>query len=109
MTPARKPWIWCNVPGCDTKLIFARRAGTPENGPRFPYEYADRAPFSIEATGCHVLIDGTAWTPREAIEHFQTRGEGRTEEAARELVSGYPFHRPHFHERAASSAGKELS
>lgn len=90
MTPARKPWTWCNQPGCETKLRFARR-----NGRVLPYEYDDRAPFSLEAAGCHVIVDGEAWTPREAIEHFQTRGEGRSEDAARVLVSGYPFHRPH--------------
>jgi len=95
MTPPKKPWTWCRDKGCETQLIFARRYGTTQV---LPYEYQDRAPFSIEATGAHVLIDGTSFTPREAIEHFQTSGEGRSEAAARELVEGYPFHRPHFHD-----------
>lgn len=94
--------MWCREPGCETKLRFATR-----NGRTFPYEWDDRAPFSIEATGTHVLIDGTAWTPREAIEHFQTRGEGRSEDAARELVAGYPFHRPHWHDRADTQTGPD--
>lgn len=88
MTPPKKPWSWCNRTGCDTKLLFASR-----HGRTLPYEYQDRAPFS--EPGLHVLIEGTAFTPLEAIEQFQTRGEGRTEEKARELVAGYPFHRPH--------------
>jgi hypothetical protein len=101
MTPPKKPWTWCNNgPDCETQLIFASR-----NGRLVPYEYADRPPFSDSAVGCHVLIDGIALTPREAIEHFQTRGEGRSEDAARELVSGYPFHRPHYCERPGTDAG----
>jgi hypothetical protein len=99
VTPPKKPWAWCRN-GCDTKLIFASR-----DGRLVPYEYADRAPFSDTAVGCHVLIDGVALTPREAIEHFQTRGEGRSEAAARELVSGYPWHRAHHCERAETNGG----
>lgn len=89
MTPPKTPWTWCNRVGCDTKLLFARR-----NGRTLPYDYDDRPPFS--EPGLQVLIDGIAFTPLEAIEHYQTLGEGRTEEKARELVAGHPFHRPHF-------------
>lgn len=93
MTPPKVPWTWCREPGCDTKLLFARR-----HGRALPYEYDDRAPFSLASTGCHVLVAGEAWIPRDLIEDFQTR-LGISEEKARELVSGYPFHRPHRCER----------
>lgn len=89
-----RTWVWCREAGCDTKLIFATR-----NGRLLPYEHADRAPFSLEATGCHVLIAGQAMTPAEAIEHFQVRAGGLPDEKARELVSGYPFHRLHLHDK----------
>lgn len=102
MTPPKKPWAWCRATGCEAKLIFATR-----DQRTVPYEYTDLTPFSIEATGCHVLIDGVAFTPREALEHFQTRGEGRSEDTARELVSGYPFHRPHRCERDESATTQE--
>lgn len=96
--PPKKPWVWCRETGCDTKLIFATRyPGTP-SARLVPYEYADRAPFSLESTGCHVIIAGQqSMTPGEAIEDFKVR-LGISDEKARELVAGYPFHRPHFHE-----------
>ena len=89
---AYKPWVWCREPGCDTKLIFATR-----NGRRLPYEAQDRPPFETESIGCHVIVDGQAFTVAEALEHFQVRYEATTQKA-RELASGYPWHRPHFHE-----------
>jgi hypothetical protein len=98
---AKKPWTWCREIGCDTKIIFAAR-----NGRALPYEHTDRAPFSIEATGAHVLISGQTFTPREAIEDFQTR-LGIAEDKARELVSGYPFHRLHLHERADAPSERQ--
>lgn len=91
MVTRRSPWVWCREIGCDTKLLFASR-----NGRRLPYEYTDRPPFSDEATGCHVLVAGQAMTPAEAIEDFRVRFEV-AEDKARDLVSGYPFHRPHHH------------
>lgn len=97
MTHVKKTWTFCNR-DCGTKLTFATRAGTTRV---LPYEYQDREPFS--EPGLHVLIDGVSFTPGEAIEHFQTRGEGRTEDQARELVSGYPFHRPHICDRPTPS------
>lgn len=89
MTPPRKPWRHCNRDGCEARLIFATH-----NHRTLPYEYDDRAPFSLEAAGCHVLVGGEAWLPLELIEDFQTR-LGIPESKARELVTGYPFHRPH--------------
>ncbi len=88
MSP-RQSWVWCN--GCPTKLIFARRVGTDR---KVPYEHADQPPFSDHAAGAHVIISGTAWVPGDAIEDFRVRFE-ISEDKARELVSGYPFHRPH--------------
>lgn len=97
MTPPKKPWTWCRRPGCDTKLIFARR-----NGRVLPYEYQDRAPFSVHSAGCHVIVAGEAWEPLELIEDFQTR-LGISEPKARELVTGYPFHRPHTCDRTPTT------
>lgn len=88
---SRRPWSWCREDDCDTKIIFATR-----NGRRLPYEYADREPFSVEATGAHVLVSGQAFTPREAIEHFRVRF-AIPEEKARNLLDGYPWHRRHTH------------
>lgn len=91
MTPPRRPWTWCNRTGCETKLIFARRAGTTRV---LPYEYDDRAPFTEGSAGCHVIVAGEAWSPLDLIEDFQAR-LGISEPKARELVTGYPWHRPH--------------
>lgn len=91
-----KPWAWCREPGCDTKLIFATRYSGTARARLVAYEYADQEPFSAKAAGCHVIVAGQAMPPLEAIEDFQTRLEISTEKA-RELVAGYPFHRPHFH------------
>ena len=96
---SRRPWSWCREDDCDTKIIFATHEGR-----RLPYEYADREPFAVEATGAHVLVSGQAFTPREAIEDFMVR-LCISEDSARELVSGYPFHRPHRH----SSVQEDLS
>lgn len=93
-----RTWVWCRESGCDTKLIFATR-----NGTRRPYEHTDRPPFSVEATGCHVIVAGQAFTPREAIEHFAIRFEV-PEDKARDLVEGYPFHRPHTHDPSPTTA-----
>lgn len=94
---SRRPWSWCREPSCDTKIVFASH-----NGRRLPYEYADREPFSVEATGAHVLVSGQAFTPREAIEDFRIRF-GISEDKARELLAGYPWHRVHAHPRETGS------
>jgi hypothetical protein len=95
VTPPRPPWMVCNRPGCDTRLVFARRAGTSPGSPRYPYEWDDLPPFSDRAAGCHVIVAGEAFTPTELIEHYQVRAGGLPDAKARELVSGYPWRRPH--------------
>lgn len=92
--PEKDSRRWCDHKGCDTRLIFARRAGTDRH---VPLEADDRVPFSQEALGCLVYVAGEAWKPGDLIEHFQTRFEV-SENSARALVSGYAFHRPHYHE-----------
>lgn len=91
----RAPWVRCREEGCGTKLVFATRVGTSQ---RLPYEYESRETFSDAAAWCDVLIGGSAFPLADAIEHFQTRGDGMSEEAARELVAGYPSHRRHTHD-----------
>lgn len=78
---------------CPTRIVFASR-----NGRRVPYEAEAREPFSDAAAGCHVLIGEQAMTLSEAISHFQVRFEV-SETKARDAVTGYPAHRPHFHAR----------
>lgn len=82
---------WCREPGCDTRVVLARRAFT---GTWLAVEATDRPPFSMESAGCVVVVAGQAWDPRDLIEDFMTRFE-TSEPKARELVEGYPFHRPH--------------
>jgi len=77
--------------------VFARRADQGKGAAKVPYEHTDREPFSATALGCHVLVAGVAWVPRDLIEHFMTTFE-ISEDRARQLVEGYPFHRPHHHE-----------
>lgn len=86
---------WCREPGCDTKVILAQRM--PE-GRWVALEAADRPPFSDLAVGCLVVVARQAWRPADLTEDFMTRLE-ISEAAARDLVSGYPFHRPHHHEK----------
>lgn len=94
MTPRPSEPRWCNQPGCQTKVILARRAG--EEGKWVPLEAADQPAFSELSAGCLVVVDNVAWRPLDLIEHFQTRFE-IAEDKARDLVRGYPFHRIHGH------------
>lgn len=100
MTPPKLPWVFCRSENCDAKLIFARRAGTVS---RRPYEYDDLPPFALQSTGAHVVIGGEAWTPGDLIEHYQVTSGGMPEAKARELVSGFPWHRPHTCDRDRST------
>ncbi|WP_426243753.1 hypothetical protein [Nocardioides sp. LHG3406-4] len=77
---------------CAERVILARRWPT---GAWRAYEAKDRPPFTQEATGAHVLIAGQAWTVADLIEDYMVRHE-LTEDAAKEIVSGFPFHRPHY-------------
>lgn len=60
-----------------------------------PYEAEPREGDAM--AGCHVLIGDQAWKPPALAEHFQARFEIPSLEKARELVTEYPHHRPHFH------------
>lgn len=100
MSPRR-----CDRPGCDEPITWASR---PRGGPRLPYEAEDRVPFSDAATGAHVVVAGKAWIPGDLIEHFRTAFE-ISEDRARELVEGYPWHRPHVHERVDEHEGGDAA
>lgn len=84
---------WCNHDGCPVQVVFARLG---PNGPWAAFEARDREPFSDEAVGARVLLSRVAWRPADAIEDFQVRFE-IGENQAREIVSGFPFHRIHTH------------
>lgn len=89
---------WCRA-GCGMEIILARRPG--REGSWVVLEAKDRHPESTEAVGCRVLVDGTAWQPKDLVEQFMTRFE-ISEEKARALVLDYPHHRPHHHETETS-------
>lgn len=92
--PRKDPRVVCDHDGCDVRLIFARRAGTSRV---VPLEATDRPPWTAEAAGALVVISGQAWRPVELVEDFRSR-QPVSDERARELVAGYPWHRPHHHE-----------
>jgi len=81
----------CNRPGCGAPIRFAVDAATRKT---IPLDDDTREAFSVEATGCKVLVSGQAWLPADLIRHFETRF-AVSESAARELVGDYPWHRPH--------------
>lgn len=91
----------CNR-GCGIRIILARRAF---GSGWLALEAKDQPPFEQASTGCHVVVDGTAYTVNEAIEDFQVRLE-ITETKARELVSGYPWHRRH-HDDVDQGGGQQ--
>lgn len=86
-------------PNCAVQVILAILAPTPEGqDPKWAaFEARDLAPFSIEAAGSRVLVGRQAWKPADLIEDYHVRLE-ITEAAARELISGFPWHRHHHHE-----------
>jgi hypothetical protein len=83
----------CNRAGCETRVVLAKKV---PSGKWVPYEATDRPAYTPEAIGCHVIVSGQAWRPFDLVEHFMVRHE-ISEHAARELVAGHPWHRPHFH------------
>ena len=83
----------CREDTCRGQIILARIATTTS---WMPLDADDLPPFSTESTGCLVVVTNEAWKPAELIEDFRVRFE-ITREKARELVEGYPFHRPHEH------------
>lgn len=84
----------CNQTDCDVKVVLAARV---PSGKWAPYESTDKPAFTPESAGCHVILHRQAWRPPDLVEHFMVRHE-ISEHAARELVAGYPWHRPHFHD-----------
>ncbi|WP_372733583.1 hypothetical protein [Nocardioides sp.] len=98
MTKGTEPGRRCNT--CDTKIIFAKRVGTDRY---VPLEAQDRRPFADESAGCLVYLASEAWKPADLIEHFQTRFEV-SEDSARELVCGYPWHRIHLHDHEEATS-----
>lgn len=54
---------------------------------------ADDIPPST-VPGCVVLVGKQVWAPLALIDHFRVTRE-TTEEAARDLANGYPWHRLH--------------
>lgn len=92
MTRAPKPPATCDT--CGAPIRFARDAINPTRWRVL--EAADREPWSTDAAGSMVLTSGHAWRPHDLVEHWMVRHE-LTESAARELVSGFPWHRLHAH------------
>lgn len=82
----------CNRSGCEVRIVLAMRVDTHR---WVPYEAEPRE--GDAKAGCHVLVGDQAWKPPALAEHFQTRFEIPSLEKARELVTEYPHHRPHFH------------
>lgn len=82
----------CNRPGCTVRIVLAMRV---DNHKWVPYEAEPREGDAM--AGCHVLVGDQAWNPPALAEHFRVRFEIPSPEKARELVSEYPHHRPHFH------------
>lgn len=92
---------YCNrALNCDVKIILAILAPTPPGAKErwAAFEATDREPFSEAAAGARVIVSGRqAWRPIDLIEDYRVR-HGLTETAARELVTGFPWHRPHHHD-----------
>lgn len=85
--------------GCGIEIVFAILAPTPRGQePRWAaFEVTDQPAFSDHAVGARVFVaDRQAWKPLDLVEDVMVRRE-ITEEAARELVSGFPFRRIHTH------------
>ena len=107
MTPPRlPPWATprkCREDGCDVRIILAQVAGTER---WLAFEAQDRTPYSTAAVDCFVLVDGQAWKPRDLVEHLRAY-RGQTEDQARELAAGHPWHRVHTHNDVPPNNDKE--
>lgn len=89
---------------CSTLVVVAILAPTPAGQERKwgAFEARDREPFSPGAVGCRVIVAGRqAWKPADLVEDYMVR-HGLTESGAREIVSGFPWHRSHIHEHATT-------
>ena len=73
------------------RVLLAQRQ---PSGKWWAFEATDRNPASDESIGCWVLVGTQAWAPSDLVEHIHVTRE-ITEERARELAAGYPWHRPH--------------
>lgn len=85
--------------GCGIEIVFGILAPTPRGQePRWAaFEATDQPAFSDHAVGARVFVaDRQAWRPVDLVEDVMVRRE-LDEEAARELVSGFPFRRIHSH------------
>lgn len=92
--------------GCNTLVVVAILAPTPADQERRwgAFEATDREPFTDRAVDCRVIVGGRqAWKPAELVEDYMVRHE-ITESAAREIVSGFPWHRAHIHEHIDTSS-----
>lgn len=89
----------CRDEGCPTRITLARRAGEQRWS---AFEATERPPWTPEAAGSLVLVyspasrEWHAWRPHDLVEHFHVT-RGVSEETARELVAGHPWHRLHYH------------
>lgn len=84
---------------CGIEIVFGILAPTPRGQePRWAaFEAVDQPAFSDHAVGARVFVaDRQAWRPVDLVEDVMVRRE-LTEEAARELVAGFPFRRIHTH------------
>lgn len=88
----------CN--GCDVSVILAFNPLTTHWR---AFEAAERIPWSNESAGCYVIIHGQAWRPIDYVEDVRVRNE-LTEEKAKELAAGWPWHRPHFHPKTEETS-----
>lgn len=84
------------VHSCGSAVFTAMKAPTPTGqAPKWiPFEAGDRNPAKDEAVRCWVIVGAQAWRPTDLVEHLMTTRE-ISEEKARELAGGYPWHRPH--------------
>lgn len=78
---------------CGAAIILARPSDRPEAW--FPYDAMDIDPVSaMTVAGFVVIVSGRAWRHRDLLEHYAVELENG-EPAAREIVAGFPHHRPH--------------
>lgn len=79
--------------GCGTDILLVHRAG----GRRASWlvlEAADLNPDSLEAAYAFVVVGEQGWQLGDYIEHLRVY-RGVSEDKARDLAGGYPWHRRH--------------
>lgn len=85
----------CNTEGCDIQVFLAFNPITTNWA---AFETTDVPPWTQQAAGAYVLVNGQAWRPTSLVEEWVIYHE-IPEEKAKDLVSGYPWHRAHYHPR----------